>query len=92
METISNGSANHHKREKAYLESIFPREALLAVPAREGFHRKMYPLMPFEIMIAVETLGTLIALKRSLGVRCWLRIAVQLLLQMCCVTAIVAWH
>ncbi len=48
--------------------------------------------MPFQVMITVETLGTLIALERSLIMRCWLRVPIYLLLEMCCVTAVVASH
>lgn len=77
---------------KAYLESIFPRKALLTVPARKGLHRKMYPFMPFQVMVPVETLGTLITFEGSLIMRCRLRISIYLLLQMCCMAAIVASH
>lgn len=48
--------------------------------------------MPFQIMIAVETLGTLITFKGSLVMRRGLRIPIYLLLQMCRVAAIVARH
>lgn len=77
---------------KAYLESIFPRKALLTVPAREGLHRKMYPLMPLEVMVSVETLGTLIALEGSLIMRCWLWISIHLLVQLGCMAAMVTRH
>ena len=52
----------------------------------------MYPLMSFEVMVSVKTLGALIALEGSLIMRCWLRIPIHLLLQMCCVAAVVARH
>lgn len=77
---------------KAYLESIFPRKALLTEPAREGLHREMYPFMPFQVVVSIKALGTLIAFEGSLVMRCGLRISVYLLLQMCCVAAIVASH
>ena len=64
--------------QRAHLECIFPREALVAVAARKGFHRKMYPFVPFEVMVSVETLGALITLERAFVERC-LRLAVQLL-------------
>ena len=52
----------------------------------------MYPLMPFEVMVSVETLRTLIALEGSFIMRCWLRVPIQLLLQMRCVATVVARH
>ncbi len=50
----------------SYLERILPREALVAVPTRERLDRKVYPLMPLEIVVAVEALRALIALERSI--------------------------
>lgn len=50
----------------AHLQRILPREALLAVPARERLHRQMDPLMSLQIMIPVEALRTLIALERPI--------------------------
>ena len=44
-----------------YLESILSGEALVAVSTRERFHCKMYPLVPFEIVVPVETLRALVA-------------------------------
>lgn len=52
----------------------------------------MYPLMPLEVMVSVETLGTLIALKGSLIMRCWWWISIHLLVQLRCVAAMVARH
>lgn len=75
--------------QETHLECIFPRKALLAPPAREWFNRKMYPLVPLQIVIPIEALRTLITLERSLVV-CWLRLgAIHLLLQMCCVPTVI---
>lgn len=48
-----------------YLKSILAREALVTVRAGERLHSQMNSFMALEIVIAVETLGTLVAFKRS---------------------------
>jgi hypothetical protein len=53
------------------LEGIFAREALVAVVARKGLDCKMNSLVSLQIMVPVETLWALVALKRSV-VRGWL--------------------
>ena len=58
-------------RGGAYLERILPREALLTMTAREGLDRQVNPLMPLQVVIAVEALRTLIALERPV-VLLWL--------------------
>ena len=52
---------------ETYLESILPRKALIAVRAREGLHSQMNALVAFEIVIAVETLRTLVAFEWPVG-------------------------
>ena len=67
-------------RTGAYLERVFPRKALVAMPAWEGLNRQMYPLMPFQVMVPVETLRTLVASEGAIVLRVrGLRVAVHLL-------------
>jgi hypothetical protein len=47
------------------LQCIFPGEALLAVSAREWFHRQMDPLMSLQIVVSIEGLWTLVTFERS---------------------------
>ena len=63
----------------AHLECVLPGKALFAVTAGEGLNREMYPLMPFQIVISVETLRTLIAFERTLIVIRLLLVPIQLL-------------
>jgi len=53
------------------LERILSREALVAMPAREWLHGQVYPLVPLQVMIAIEALRALIASERPviLGAR-----------------------
>jgi hypothetical protein len=69
-----------------YLERVFPREALVAVPAWEGLDREMYPLMPLQVVIPVEALRALVASKRSVVLWCTLLVH---LLYLCRVSAVV---
>ena len=57
------------KKKKTDLQSILSRETLVAVRARKRFHRQMDPFMSLQIVIAVETLRTLIAPKRTFTMR-----------------------
>lgn len=82
-----------HIKAGTYLERVFAREALVAMVAREWLDCEMDPLMPFEVMISVETLRTLIALEWPIVCR-WL-----LVLRMShkvwhgsCVTTVEAGH
>jgi hypothetical protein len=50
---------------KTNLQCIFPGEALLAVSAREWFHRQMDPLMSLQIVVSIEGLWTLVTFERS---------------------------
>lgn len=63
------------------LQRVLARETLIAVPARERLDRQMDPLMPLEVMVAVEALRTLIAAERAVVLRARLRrvVSVQLL-------------
>lgn len=51
--------------EDVSLQCIFPRKALLAVAAGERLHGQVNSLVAFQIMIAVEGLGALIAFEGS---------------------------
>lgn len=48
------------------LQCIFAGEALVAMSAWKRFHRQMDSLVSLQVMIAIETLGTLIALERTI--------------------------
>lgn len=65
-----------------YLQSVFTREAFIAVSAWEWFDCEMYPLVSLQIVVSIEALWALIALKRSVVLRIGLvslRMAVHLL-------------
>jgi hypothetical protein len=49
----------------AYLQRIFPREALLAVIAREGLDGQMNPFMTLQVVISIEALWALITFERA---------------------------
>lgn len=49
-----------------HLQCVLPREALLAMIARERLDRQMDPLMPLQIVVAVEALRALVALERTI--------------------------
>lgn len=53
----------------AYLQSIFPRKALVAVGTRERLYSQMNSFVALEIVIPVETLRALVACEGS--VRGW---------------------
>lgn len=67
-----------HKITDTYLKSILAREALVTVRAGERLHGQMNALVAFEVVIAVETLGTLVTFERSVrrggghAVRWWM--------------------
>jgi hypothetical protein len=46
------------------LQGILPREALIAVVAGKRLDGEMDPLMPLQVMVAVEALWALIAFER----------------------------
>ena len=68
----------------AYLERIFPRKALLAVPTGERLDSKVYPLMPLQIVISIEALRALVTLEWAFIMWLLLLVAIQLLIEMCC--------
>lgn len=49
------------------LEGILAGETLIAVGARERLHRQMNSLVSLQIVISIEALRALVALKRSIG-------------------------
>ena len=51
----------------AYLERIFPAEALVAVATRERLDRQVDPLVPLQIVVSVEALRALIAFERPVN-------------------------
>lgn len=52
----------------------------------------MYPLVPLQVVVPIETLRTLIASERSVVLRVlWLRMAVHVL-HVRCMTTVEAWH
>lgn len=53
----------------AYLQCVFPREALVTVVAWERLDGEMDSLMPFQVVVPVEALRTLVALEWSFEVR-----------------------
>ena len=75
-----------------YLERVLAREALITVTTRERLDGKMYPLMPLQIVIAVEALRTLVAPEWAiiLWVRLWW-VAIHLV-HLGCVATVVATH
>lgn len=84
--------------ESAYLESVFPREALVTVAAWERFHRQVDTLVPLQVMVAIKALRTLVTFERSVVLGVWLslRMAVELL-HVCSMPAVerghhLTWH
>jgi hypothetical protein len=51
-------------KSQTYLQGILPREALIAVVAGKRLDGEMDPLMPLQVMVAVEALWALIAFER----------------------------
>lgn len=49
-----------------YLESVFPRERLVAVVAREWLHGEVNPFVTRQIVVAIEALRALVTLERSI--------------------------
>jgi len=91
--SVSIDSLRVRNSDKTYLERILPREAFVAVIARERLDSKMDPLVPLQIVIPVEALGALIALERSVvgsGLLV-LRVAHEMR-HSCGVTAVESWH
>lgn len=81
-------------RVRTYLESIFPREALVAVSARERLYSEMNALVTLQVVIPVEALRALITAERSVGLRVGLLhvvVTVQLL-HGGVSTVVVHWH
>jgi hypothetical protein len=62
-------SREHGDVESTYLEGVFPREAFVAVRARERLDGEMDALVALQIVVSIEALGTLIALEWSVGCR-----------------------
>ena len=52
------------ERIKTYLQGVLARETLVTVVARERLNGKMNPLVPLQVMIAVEALRALVTLER----------------------------
>lgn len=48
------------------LQSIFSREALVAMSAGERLHGQVYPLVPLQVVVAIEALRALVAFEGSL--------------------------
>ena len=74
------------------LERVLPREALVAVATWEWFDCEMYPLVSLEVVVAVETLWTLIAPERPIILRAGLLWMAVELLHLSCVSTVEAWH
>ncbi len=66
-------------KPRTNLESVFPGKAFFTVVAGKWFDRQMDPLVPFEIVVAIETLRTLVAFEWPFVVRRRLVTAVHLL-------------
>lgn len=52
--------------EYVALERVLARKTLVAMTTRKGLHSQMDSFVSFEVMIAVEALGTLIAFEGSI--------------------------
>lgn len=65
LSKVSNAAIVTRESQITYLKSILAREALVTVRARERLNGQMDTFMTLEVVIAVETLGTLVAFERS---------------------------
>lgn len=93
------GVCQYNTREQmqgvlTYLKRVLPRETLVAVSAWERLDSKMYPLVPLQVVIAVETLRTLVTFERSVVCRAWLRLLWMTVdvMNLCCMPAVEALH
>lgn len=78
---------------RTYLESVLPREALVAVSARVRLDRKMYALVTLQIVVSVEALRALVATERPVCLRVRLGYVVAVKLLHGSVSAVVMhWH
>lgn len=50
----------------AYFQGVLPRKALVTVTTWEWLYREVYPLVPLQIVVAIEALRALVAAKRPL--------------------------
>ena len=71
LSKVSNAAIVTRESRITYLESILAREALVTVRARERLNGQMDTFMALEVVIAVETLGALVAFERSVRRRGW---------------------
>lgn len=78
---------------EAYLKCVLPREALIAVVAREGLDSQMDPLVSLQVVVSIEALWTLVTLEWPVvGGRLLMRWVSKEVGYCCGVAAVEAWH
>lgn len=87
------------KFEESYLEGVFSGETLVTMKAGKGFHSEVDPFMSLQVMISVETLGTLVAFEGPiighwllLMLLLWLLLVAVDVLGVCNISAVELWH
>jgi len=62
-----------------YLQGILPRKALITHGAGKRLHSEMYPLVPLQVVVSVETLDALVTLERPFVLLLSGRVAVHVM-------------